>query len=91
MKSLPAPNPNPTHLIVELAGPADTVEIRIYSSNFRLLETLSSGPYASGWQSISLENIVSKYGRGFYFYKVTATVNGFVAPLSKTGILYLTR
>lgn len=48
------PNPDPLTVAVQLNGPADQVELRLYSPGMTLLAKLNVGPLAGGWTQIPL-------------------------------------
>lgn len=49
-----APNPDPVAIAIRLNGPADQVELRLYSPGMTLLAKLSVGPLPGGWSQVPL-------------------------------------
>jgi hypothetical protein len=62
------PDPNPSFLAVELAGPSDSAELWLYSTSMQLVQRWSVGPMHSGWNRFELGSAWSKgLASGVYF------------------------
>lgn len=73
LEALPFPNPNPKSLAVNLAGPADHVEFRIYTPALIRVRTLSvAGNFHPGWNQVSLGNLFDGIASDVYFVQVRA-------------------
>jgi len=74
-KVLPLPNPGATKIAVLLAGPADSVEIRVWTVALVLATDIESGDQtlSQGWNEISLpEDFLQKSAAGLYYVTVSA-------------------
>ena len=54
LAAVPLPDPDPLSVMVQLNGPADSVELRLYSPAMTLLGKVQSGPCITGWNNIPL-------------------------------------
>jgi hypothetical protein len=83
MGGAPIPNPNPTALALDLAGPADGIDYAVFTSalilarNGRISQDLSTG-----WNEVPLGNALGSLARGIYYVQLRATRgNASSAPL----------
>ena len=65
------PNPNPTHLYVEMQGPADELEFKLYDRAMRCVLEGKQPSLAKGWNAVALPPELRFAGNGTYFYRVT--------------------
>ena len=71
--AVPAPNPDPEALLVDLAGPADGVQVRIWSVAWRLLLTVPGPGGGPGWVRVRLPaGWLASAADGTYYYSVQA-------------------
>jgi len=93
ISALPYPNPNPGQFYVKLAGPADTITVRIYSP--ALVESLRVVAPASadraGWQPVALPASVSTLPNGTWFAVVSAQKSGRTAAQTAKISFYMKR
>jgi hypothetical protein len=87
IKLLPVPNPQSGPFIsvaFDLAAPADSIELRLYTSGLTLVEVQKiSGNFPVGWSSAKFDNpgLVS----GVYYVQLSAT-NGAEKGLSSAPV-----
>lgn len=85
------PDPNPSTLSIKLQGPADRVDIRIYTAAWILAARWEGGPYTWGWNRFDLDQGWSQaLAQGIYYIQVRA-YRGSVVSSSVTNKLYLLR
>jgi beta-glucanase (GH16 family) len=68
----PVPNPNPNSLAVELNGPADAVNVRVFTKALVLALEFSRPGLAAGWQRISVPGGWQNLPSGLYYVQVQA-------------------
>jgi hypothetical protein len=74
----PVPNPNPKALAIDLAGPADSIEIRLYSRAMVLMrQEKLSGSWQAGWNDVPLPSSwLNGLANGHYYFYVRASDAG---------------
>jgi subtilase family serine protease len=67
------PNPGPDAVLIDLAGPCDRVDLKLYSEGFQQVAHQEFGPQSKGWARLELAGAI-RHGlpRGVYFCTVTA-------------------
>ncbi|MGH7442437.1 MAG: glycosyl hydrolase 53 family protein [bacterium] len=75
----PVPNPNPIELAVDLAGPAESVVIRVYTKALTLAFGFSVPGLATGWHSIDLPPTWGELPDGMYYVQAQALHGGTVS------------
>lgn len=75
------PNPNPRLFAIQLSGPADSLEIRIYDVALkRVAKWNFTGPFGQGWVSLSLPGDgVVRWPNGLYYATAQAWRGGAVS------------
>lgn len=86
IRSLPVPNPKPRQIAIELSGPADALQVKIWTVSLKLVGGMSAKQLRAGWSSLAIPSGLLS-AKGAYFYTITATRNGASASLSKPGKL----
>ena len=80
----PYPNPNPRALGIQLQGPADRLELRLYSEANTRVRNWSYGPTPAGWSSVALPGGWAQgLASGLYFARVLAYRGAAVSAPSK--------
>ncbi|HTB35353.1 MAG TPA: malectin domain-containing carbohydrate-binding protein, partial [bacterium] len=91
LSAVPAPNPNPTGLLIKMDGRADSFEVRIYSAAYAMalrLELPGGGP---GWVHVAFPAGWSRgLPRGTYYFRIIAYKGDYAAP-ARVGRLVLLR
>lgn len=90
LKAQAQPNPNAKALSVKLDGPADLVEIKIYSVAEVLVSQSAYGPCQTGWNRLDLPVGWSQnLANGTYFARIKAQRGAVVSPtvLVKLSVL----
>jgi glucuronoarabinoxylan endo-1,4-beta-xylanase len=69
----PVPNPNPASLAIKLKGPADGVELKVYTRALVLAaKSHASIALRAGWNQVPLGAALKGLPRGLYFIRVRA-------------------
>lgn len=91
LKLVAGPNPNPTSLYVELAGPADGLRISTYTQALiRVNDGVIAGSFTAGWNRVPLPNSWSQgLAYGVYFMTVLPQRGGLVGLAGAPATLYL--
>jgi hypothetical protein len=85
------PNPGTQTLALNLAGPADLLDLRIYSAANMLVASELSGPWPQGWSRLPLPAAFqSKAGQGLYYVKAVAWRGAQASP-AKIARIFWTR
>ncbi|MGH7442362.1 MAG: IPT/TIG domain-containing protein [bacterium] len=66
----PVPNPNPDRFAVDLAGPADSLNVEIYSKAFVLALKFSVPALSAGWNPVPLPPTWGGLASGLYYVRV---------------------
>ena len=91
LQAVPVPNPNAGALAVELLGPADSVDVRVFDQAMILVGSVRSGAMPANWGRISLDSAwFAGLPPGVYFVQVKALRGGAVSKAVLTKLL-LTR
>jgi hypothetical protein len=89
--SLASPNPNPSSVMLKLAGNMDEIELRIYTPALVMASKSLSGPLAMGWSGIAIDpGFLASASNGIYYYRLLAK-NGEVQREAATGRFYILR
>jgi hypothetical protein len=68
------PNPNPGSISVHLAGFADQVTLKIYTTAETCVASVHSGPLPSGWSTVPLPaDWLKQAPNGLYFIRAVAS------------------
>jgi hypothetical protein len=84
------PDPDPQALGLKLEGPADRVEVRIYTTALTRVLTVMGGPCSAGWAQVPLPAGWSRgLPRGVYYARVLAYRGAAVSPPARPARLVL--
>ncbi len=83
------PDPNPYQLAVDLAGPADALEVRIYTKSLVLALGFRTGPLGIGWNPVALPSALGRLPNGLYYVQVRADRGQAVSQSRFTRIMVL--
>ena len=73
LRAVPVPNPNPRSLWLQLQGPADGVELRIYTQAFVIVGVLQGPGQSAGWNRLDLGSALGAgLPPGSYYLEVRA-------------------
>jgi hypothetical protein len=75
-RAVPFPNPGPRSIAIQLAGPAQRVTLKVYTSAWVLVGAHESGPLAKGWVRLPLPEALSQAPWGLYYFAVQAEHDG---------------
>lgn len=67
------PNPDPRALWVQLSGPADSVEVKVWTVSMVLVAEGSSTGLQSGWNSVAVPAGFAGAAPGLYFATLQAS------------------
>jgi hypothetical protein len=68
---VPVPNPNPASLSIEMEGPADEIDFKLYDRSMRCLLEGKQQRLVKGWNTVALPPELRLAANGTYFYRVT--------------------
>jgi len=85
-RAVPVPNPNPKTVAIDLEGPADEVRGTLFSSAEVVVDQITWGPQARGWNRLPLAAAFSKLPAGVYYLLLQAVRGG---TMSKTAAVKL--
>ncbi len=82
LKEVPGPDPNPRRLYVDLAGPADFLKVRLYTTAMVCVRDREiDGPFAAGWQAAALPGgFLDGLANGVYYLTASSTRGGLEKP-----------
>jgi hypothetical protein len=84
------PNPNPSAVMLNLAGPADTCSVTLYSKGMTQLATFEvPGRDNPGWLRVELT--LSGLANGLYYYSAVAKRGGLNSAPATVGKLFVLR
>jgi hypothetical protein len=84
------PNPNPRYLAVKLKGPAESVQVRLYTPAWIRLGAVHSAAMAAGWQRVDLGSALDAAPGGLLYFVVEAKAGSRLSPALR-GRLYVLR
>lgn len=71
------PNPNPVFLLIKLAGPADEVEIKVYSPALNAIKRMTTAPLPGGWSRVALPaDLLGDLPNGLFHLKAVGKKDG---------------
>jgi hypothetical protein len=89
-RGVPLPDPDPQALMVQLEGPADSVQLTLYSVAYARVDSASSGPWPRGWARVPLPAaFLASHRAGVYYWMLQARRGAAQAKALK-GALYFT-
>lgn len=90
LQAVAVPNPDPSSLAIQLAGPVDSVDLKLYSRGFDLVAQVTSGAQPSGWNRLDLSQAGLKdLPSGLYFGKLRAKRLSIESPAVMVKVLLL--
>ncbi|MGH7442170.1 MAG: glycosyl hydrolase family 28 protein, partial [bacterium] len=85
----PVPNPNPTRLAVDLAGAAESLDVKLYNKAFILVLKFSVPGLLSGWNPVPIPPTFGSLASGLYYIRVQALRQASVSKVASTKVFIL--
>jgi hypothetical protein len=90
LESHPYPNPNPGSISVLLNGPAESLELKVYTAAMVAVGSRQRGASLGGWVQIPLpDGIKNSASAGLYYYVVSGRNGGKRAKAPHSGKLFI--
>lgn len=91
IKIVLVPNPNPNSIAVDLAAPADSLTLKIWTQNLALRAVVRLGAAPAGWSSLALGQALDGLPNGTYFMTAQAQRGDMRSPRSAPVTFVLLR
>jgi hypothetical protein len=86
---LAGPNPNPNFVSLDLAGPADEIEMRVYTKAMQCVASRSYAPAGAGWVQEPWPMDGPVPSNGLYYLTAVARRGGVESATMVTKVLVL--